>query len=77
MVLMFAGLAEGTLGASGTAPADIAGQLVVYRAGALAGMGLLALAGMAAVVNLFLAYTSGQPAEYAVPGSSAPAAAGH
>jgi cytochrome c oxidase cbb3-type subunit 1 len=77
MFLMFSGLAEGTLVASGTAPADIAGQLVVYRAGALAGMGLLALAGMAAVVNLFLAYTSGEPAEYAVPGSSAPAAAGH
>ena len=50
---------------------------MVYHFVAFAGFGLVALAGLAFVVNLFLMYTGGEPAEYAVPGRRAAAAAGH
>jgi cytochrome c oxidase cbb3-type subunit 1 len=75
--LMGGGLAEGASLAAGTPPADIAAQLQPYRVLAFLGWGLVALAGLAMLVNLFLLYTSGEPAEYAVPGSTAPATATH
>jgi hypothetical protein len=37
----------------------------------------VALGGLSTLVNLFLAYTSGEPADYTVPGQAATAAAGH
>ena len=50
--------------------------LLVYHAVAFAGIGMVALAGLALVMNLFLMYASGEPAEYSVPGASAAAAVG-
>jgi hypothetical protein len=38
---------------------------------------MLALAALAMLANLFLAYTSGEPADYVVPGQANAAAAGH
>jgi len=77
LALMGAGLAEGSLLAAGTAAEEVASALLPYRVGAFLGFGLVGLAGLVYLVNLFLAYTSGVPADYAVPGRSAPAAAGH
>lgn len=75
--LMGGGLAEGSLRAAGTAPEAIDAALLFYRIPAFMGMGLVALAGLALLVNLFLMYTSGEPADYVIPGQAAPAAAGH
>jgi cytochrome c oxidase cbb3-type subunit 1 len=77
LALMGGGLAEGSLIAQGTAPDALAAELVVYRGVALAGFGLVALAGLALLVNVFLMYTSGEPVEYVVAGSAAPAGTGH
>jgi len=76
-VLIGGGLAEGSLVAAGTPPDDLSAQLLVYRAAAFASFGLVALAGVAMLANLFLIYTSAEPVEYVVPGQSAPATAGH
>jgi hypothetical protein len=38
---------------------------------------MVALAGLANVANLFLMYTSAEPAEYVIPGQAASATAGH
>lgn len=67
LALMGGGMAEGSLLAAGTAPDDVGAALLVYRGIAFLGIGLVALAGLAFVVNLFLMYTSGDLAEYAVP----------
>ena len=77
LALMGAGLAEGSLLAQGTAPDAVDTAVMIYRAIAFLGVGMVALAGLAFLTNLFLMYTSGEPADYAVPGQSAPAAAGH
>ena len=83
LALMGGGMAEGSLLAAGTAPDDVVGALLVYRTIAFLGFGMVALAGLAFVVNLFLMYTSGEPIAYAVPAassagsSSATATAGH
>ena len=77
LALMGGGLAEGSLLAQGTAPDAIGPDLVVYRAIAFGGFGLVALAGLAFLTNLFLMYTSGEPVDYGVPGQPAAAAAGH
>lgn len=77
LALFGAGLAQGSLVAAGTPPEDIALALLPYRVAALGAFGLVALAGLTQLANLFLMYTSGEPAEYTVPGQSAPAAAGH
>jgi cytochrome c oxidase cbb3-type subunit 1 len=77
MSLMGGGLAEGSLRAAGTAPEAMDAALVVYRIPAFMGMGLLSLAGLALLANLFLMYTSGEPADYVIPGQAASAAAGH
>ncbi|HEX6209998.1 MAG TPA: hypothetical protein VF136_04430, partial [Methylomirabilota bacterium] len=77
MALMGAGLAEGSLLASGTAAEEIAATLLPYRVAGFLGFGLVALGGLSTLVNLFLIYTSGEPADYTVPGQAATAAAGH
>lgn len=76
VVLMGAGLAEGSLLASQTPPDEIRADLLVYRAVAFGAFGLVALGGLAMLTNLFLLYTTAEPVEYVVPGQPAPAA-GH
>lgn len=80
LALMGGGMAEGSLLAAGTAPDAVGEALLIYRGVAFLGFGMVALSGLAFVVNLFLMYTSGDPVEYAVPApgaGSATAAAGH
>ena len=77
LALMGGGLAEGSLAAQGAAPDAIDQALLVYRAIAFGGFGMVALAGLAFLTNLFMIYTTGEPIEYAAPGQSATAAAGH
>ena len=76
LALMGSGIAAGSLRAEAAAPDEIDAALTSFYAGALAGFGLVALAGLALLVNLFMMYTSAEPAEYAIPGSTA-AATGH
>jgi cbb3-type cytochrome oxidase subunit 1 len=71
LALMGGGMAESSLLAAGTTPEEVTAQLLVYRGTAFLGFGMVATAGLAFLTNLFLAYTSGAPAEYVVPGSSA------
>jgi cbb3-type cytochrome oxidase subunit 1 len=73
LALMGAGLAEGSMGASGGEDASF----VLFHAAALAGFGLVALSGLAMLANLFLMYTSARPVAYVAPGQPAPAGAGH
>lgn len=75
--LMGGGMAEGAFRAQAAAPDVVAAGLVGYQLVAFAGIGLAALGGLAALVNLFVAYTTADPAEYAIPGRAATAAAGH
>ena len=75
VALLGGGLAEASLALSGTPPDEAAAGLLPYRAAAFAGFGLVALAGLAQLVNLFLLYTTAEPEEYVVPGQAAPAAA--
>jgi len=75
--LLGAGLAEGSLLAAGTAAEEIAAALLPYRVAGFLGFGLVALGGLSTLLNLFLIYTSGEPADYTVPGQAATAAAGH
>jgi cytochrome c oxidase cbb3-type subunit I len=77
VALMGGGMAEGSLRAAGAAPEAIGSGVMLYRSVALAGIGLVALAALAFLLNLFLMYTAGRPAEYVVPGAAAPASAGH
>ena len=77
LTLMGGGLAEGSLRAAGTAPEAIDAALVFYRVPAILGIGMVALAGLAMLANLFVMYTSGEPADYVIPGQAASAAAGH
>jgi cytochrome c oxidase cbb3-type subunit I len=76
LALMGGGLAQGSLGAQASDLDAVRSELVVYRGAALAGFGLVALAGLAMLVNLFLMYTTAKPVAYAAPGQTAPAA-GH
>lgn len=77
LALMGGGLAEGSMLATGATAEDMDAALVLYRVPAFLGLGMVALAGLAMLVNLFLMYTSGEPADYTVPGQTATAAAGH
>jgi cytochrome c oxidase cbb3-type subunit 1 len=79
LALMGGGMAEGSFLAQGTPPDAIGEGLLVYRATALLGFGMVALAGLALLVNLFLMYAAGEPVEYTVPGggTTTAAAAGH
>jgi cbb3-type cytochrome oxidase subunit 1 len=76
LALMGTGLAEGSLLAQGTPPDALGAELMIYRAIALAGFGLVALAGLAMLTSIFLMYTTARPIDYAAPGQ-ATAAAGH
>jgi cytochrome c oxidase cbb3-type subunit I len=76
LALMGGGMAEGSLLSQAAAPDAIDQALVWYRGAAFLGFSLVALAGITFLVNLFLMYTSGEPADYAIPGAAA-AAAGH
>jgi cytochrome c oxidase cbb3-type subunit 1 len=83
LALMGGGMAEGSLLAAGTAPDAVDATLLIYRGIAFLGIGMVAVSGLAFVVNMFLLYTSGDPIEYAVPSAagaatgSATAPAGH
>ena len=77
LALMGAGMAESSLLSQGVAADALGAGVAPYRVVAFLGFGMVALAGLAMVVNLFLLYTSGEPAEYAVPDASAAVAAGH
>ena len=77
LALMGGGMAEGALLGQGTALDALGEQLLGYRATAVLGFGMVALAGVSFLVNLFLMYTSAERVDYAVPGQSATAAAGH
>jgi len=72
VALMFGGLAQGSLLAQGAAPEVIDGTLVWFRLGAVAGLGLAALGGLALLGNLFLMYTDAGLAEYAVASPTPP-----
>jgi cytochrome c oxidase cbb3-type subunit 1 len=77
LALMGGGMAEASLLGQGTPPDAVSDGVLVYRAVAFLGFGLVALAGLAFIVNLFLMYTAGSRADYTVPGGSAAATAGH
>jgi cytochrome c oxidase cbb3-type subunit I len=77
LALMGGGLAQAALIASGATPDVLATELLIYRVIGFAGFGLVALAGLAMLVNMFLLYTTAEPAQYAAPVGSASAAASH
>lgn len=74
LALMGGGMAEGSLLGQGTPPDAVGEGVMLYRATAFLGFGMVALAGLAFLVNLFLMYTSGTRTDYAVPDASAAAA---
>ena len=67
LALIGAGIAHGSMIAASAAADAIDGTLIWFWIAAGAGIGLLALGGLTALVNIFLMYTSGRLAEYAVP----------
>jgi cytochrome c oxidase cbb3-type subunit I len=69
------GLVEGSLLAEGGTPDQLNLTLLAVRSAAAAGLGLVALGGFSLLVNLFLLYTEGRPAEYALPSTDAASAA--
>jgi cytochrome c oxidase cbb3-type subunit I len=77
LALMGGGLAQAALIASGATPDVLAAELLIYRVIGFAGFGLVALAGLAMLVNMFLLYTTAEPVQYAAPVGSASAAASH
>jgi len=66
-VLMIGGLVAADLRDSATAPEEAAVIIRWFRAAAVGGLGLAALGAFGVVLNVFLMYTSGRPAEYALP----------
>lgn len=85
LTLMAAGIAHGSLLTEGAPPEEITATLAWFWVVAGSGLGLVALGGLAGLVNLFLLYTTGPHAEYVAPssgdrtptGDRAAAAAGH
>jgi cytochrome c oxidase cbb3-type subunit 1 len=77
LLLIGSGLAEGSMLRQAAPQEEITAALLPYRAIALLGLGLLALAALATLVNLFLMYTSGRPAPIAALTTAAAAAPGH
>ena len=77
IALMGGGLAEGSFRAQGVPAEEVAAGVAPYLLVAFGGILIAALGALVSLVNLFRAYTSAAPAEYVVPGQSAPAAAGH
>ncbi|MGH2356677.1 MAG: cbb3-type cytochrome c oxidase subunit I [Candidatus Limnocylindria bacterium] len=77
--LIGAGLAQASFRLQAAPPDVVSAGLLPYHVIAAGGMGLLSLAGLAALLNLFLLYTSAEPIEYAAPslGTAAAAAGGH
>ena len=75
LALIGGGIAHGSMTAAREAADAIDGTLLWFRAAAGAGVGLVALGGLTALVDLFLMYTSGRLAEYGVP-AAAPDTAG-
>ena len=61
------GLVQGSLLAQGGTPDQLNLTLLAFRVAAAGGLSLIALGGFALLVNVFLLYTEGRPAEYAVP----------
>jgi cytochrome c oxidase cbb3-type subunit I len=78
LLLIGSGLAEGSLLRQASPQEEIFAALLPYRGVALLGIGLLGLAALSTLVNLFLMYTSGLPAPTSTPSAAtAPAGAGH
>ena len=77
LALMGGGMAEGSLRGQAASPEAIAEGIMGYRVLALGGVALVAGGALATLVNVFFAYTSGEPADYVVPGAPATATAGH
>lgn len=77
IALMGAGMAEGSFRAQAADAETIAAGLLGYQLVAFLGIGLAALGAIAALLNVFMAYTTGEPADYVVPGQAAAAATGH
>jgi len=84
--MLGAGIIQGSLAVQGIASDQVDSVVLAFRVLAAGGLGLAAVGGLALLVNLFLLYSSGQPADYAVPdagaspsgaGPEAAAAAGH
>jgi cbb3-type cytochrome oxidase subunit 1 len=71
LALMGGGMAEGSLRAQAASPEAIAAGVLGYQLAAFAGMAFVALGSLATLVNLFLAYTHGEPADYALTNASA------
>jgi cytochrome c oxidase cbb3-type subunit 1 len=67
VALIGAGLAEGSFLAQAAPPDAIAAGLMPYRAIAAAGMGLIGLAALGALLDLFLLYTMAEPADHFTP----------
>jgi cbb3-type cytochrome oxidase subunit 1 len=76
VALMGGGIAEGSLLVQQPDSEALRASLLPFVGAALAGFGLVALSGLAMLVNAFLMYTGAEPVAYAVPGQTAPAA-GH
>jgi cytochrome c oxidase cbb3-type subunit I len=80
-LLMFGGLAHGSLLTQQAAPEAVDATMVWFRLGALAGMGLAALGALGVMFNVFMIYTTGRPADFVVsapvaPPTASPAGAG-
>jgi cytochrome c oxidase cbb3-type subunit I len=66
MSLMGAGIVHGSLMTDGAAPDVVNGTLIYLRLAAAGGLGLASLGGVAALLSLFLMYTTARRAEYAL-----------
>ena len=77
LALITGGVAHGSLLAEGATPDEINGFVFWFRAVLGAGIGLSALAAAVVALNVFLMYTSGHRADYAVLGDAVAAPAAH
>jgi cytochrome c oxidase cbb3-type subunit 1 len=75
LALMAGGIAHGSLLAQGAAPDEIQSTMTWFWLVAGAGLGLAAVGGLAALVSLFLLYTTARRAEYVVATESVPGSA--
>lgn len=77
LALVAGGIVHGSLVRDGATADQVDGLLFWFRLVAGAGIGLVALAALLAVLNLFLMYTGARRADYAVVGEAAAAPAAH
>jgi cbb3-type cytochrome oxidase subunit 1 len=77
LALIAGGIVHGSMLRDGATAGQINGLLFWFRLVLGAGLGLVALGALLAVLNAFLMYTSARRAEYAVVGEAAAAPAGH